>query len=78
MWYLGRMRRLAIRLAIIAVLISGPAFLFVVAYGLSQIFQDFGMVPFLLFCLATAGAALSVAHLFDTSQDRHRLQQDDR
>ena len=54
-----------------------PAFLFVVAYGLSQIFNNFGMTPFLVFCVATGGAGLSVASLIDTARSQAMGLQDD-
>lgn len=64
------MKRYAIGLAIVAVFACVPGFLWVVAYGLGQIYQDFGMFAFILSCGFTSGAALSVAALLDTANSQ--------
>lgn len=64
------MRRLLINLAIILVLACGPITIFAIGWGYTQIYHQFGMVPFVIACLSGTVTILGIASLIDKVQER--------
>lgn len=58
-----------VRMALIAlILVSGPASLFVMGWGLMLIYKAAGLVAFLLSCLSLVIVGLGFASLLDEAQ----------
>lgn len=69
------MRRLLINLLIVFVLLSAPVTLFTVGWGYMQVYDQFGLVPFLIACACGFTSFLGIASLIDKEQDRRNPQQ---